>query len=185
MIRALAYRDLAEQAVAELTPGLSDRGRRNASRFLLHLAWHEGMQLTRRTQLSGGPARGFSQFEAHRARDALDYAAARSLTARIAEIAGTSVAEISQATASLPRYGTSRAPWFPKDNLIESLLRTVDRFNVYLTRIALMKIPAAIPADTAARASYWFRYWKVADPDPDGQQARFRRAADEVEGMLV
>lgn len=182
--RALTYRTLAVRAVADLSLRLDASARANVTSFLLHLAWHEGLKLTRRAQLDSGPARGFSQFEAHRARDTLEYAAQRNLIEKLTAVGGRSTAEIDHATAALPRYGTPRAPWFPAGNLIGELLRTVDLFNVYLTRIALMKVPAAIPESNSGHANYWFKHWKVTDTDPNTQRARFKSAADEVDVLV-
>jgi lysozyme len=182
--RAASFLSLVGAAVDRLDAGSPAPVRANVKRFLLHVGWHEGMELTRREQLGDGPARSFFQLEAHRAKDAMEYAISSGHLGTLAGIAGKSEAELAQATAALPAFGGPNAPWFPPGNLIGSLLVQIDYFAACLTRIAFKKVPAAIPGDNDGHARYWFTYWKVTDADPDGQRLRFRSAADAVD-MLV
>src|SRR4051794_24040813 len=68
--RALAFWPIVSHRVDDLdeTPSL------NVKKFLIHVAWHEGDKLQARTQYGGGPGRSFFQFEAYRAKEAVQYA---------------------------------------------------------------------------------------------------------------
>ena len=67
------------------------------------------------------------------------------------------------------------AAW-PADGLIERLLGddddAVDLFAIYLARIALKRIPAAIPTNPDGHAAYWADHWKVIFDSPADRTAK-------------
>lgn len=73
--RALAFWPIISGCVDDLDESPSD----NTKRFLLHVAWHEGDKLRTRLQYGDGPGRSFFQFEAYRAKEALQYARQKDL----------------------------------------------------------------------------------------------------------
>jgi len=161
--------------------------------FMLHLVWHESRRCRTRTQDANGPARGFPQFEAHRARDTLEYAsgnkdkkpywdvlveACQGSTPSLTEV------ELEAAWSALPKWGTSGAATFPDGNPVEDLLITNDYFGAVLLRVALKKVPAALPNAVGDEAEYWARHWKRAGATADEKQ-RFLSAALEVDRLLL
>ncbi|HRQ45527.1 MAG TPA: M23 family metallopeptidase [Rhodocyclaceae bacterium] len=183
--RASAFLALAEACSNDLDASADARQKATIVRFLARLAWHEGAQLLHRSQLAKGPARGFSQFEAHRAKDALEYAKQKKLLPTLETVSGETSAALEAATKALPSYGAARSAFFPAGNLIERLLLENDLFGVYLTRIAFKKVPESVPGEIAAQADYWFKYWKVTDPDPPGVRQKFIRSAQQLDALIV
>jgi len=64
-------------------------------------------------------------------------------------------AEIDSAGDALPSSGGG---W--NGNLIETLRTSNDLFASYLCRIALRKLPSAIPTGVDAHSEYWATNWK-------------------------
>lgn len=183
--RASAFIALAESCTNDLDASANAQQKAAIVRFLARLAWHEGAQLLHRRQLANGPARGFSQFEAHRAKDALEYAKQKKLMPTLVNVSGQTLAALEAATKALPAYGAPRSAYFPAGNLIESVLLENDLFGVYLTRIAFLKVPQVVPSGINAQADYWFKHWKVTDPDPQGVKQKFIRSAQQLDALIV
>jgi hypothetical protein len=129
-------------------------------------------------QYGNGPARSFFQFEAHRAKDALEYAKQSRCLDELARVSKRSEQELTAAT------GQPNSPYFPSSNLIEQLLCTDDLFGAYLARIAFRKEPAAIPTTNAGYADYWHQYWKVTGGNPSQLKPQFKAKADQAEGYI-
>jgi hypothetical protein len=187
--RAMQMRRILQAVCARVGDG-THAG--NSGRFMLHLVWHESRRCRTRRQDGDGPARGFPQFEAHRARDTLEYAHRRSndlplwnllVEAAQAAMPGVTDLELYLGWRRLPAYGEDRAPWYPEGNLIERLLLTSDLFGALLMRIALRKIAAPLPTRGDDDAAYWAAHWKRVDVGPD-ELRRFRTAATEVGRLL-
>lgn len=157
----------------------------NIRMFLLHVAWHEGLKLTTRTQDKDvvgdekGPARSFYQFEAHRARD--DYMqAVKGFKQRLSALVGVSKQteiKLNDEFEKLPDKGS----YYPKDNLIEELMLSNDAFASCLIRFSIMRFPEKVPDSNIGHADYWFKYWKKSDPEPEKVKKAFLDAAKEVD----
>jgi len=163
---------------------LDSDSKRQTRGFLLHVGWHEGARLTTRSQIGGGPGRSFFQFEAYRAKEALQYAEQLGVMDKVAAVTSNAVADINAARDALPNYGDQGASNFPDGNLIQDLLLSNDLFGTYLVRIAFRKVPAPIPASNTDQAAYWYQYWKVTGGDPDTLKATFKAEADEVDSLV-
>lgn len=164
---------------SDLDGGLSEEAQGTIRSFLLHVAWHEGVKLTRRKQMQGGPARSFFQFEMAKARDAADYAIRKNWLGKLAARCNCAEADLKKAIAEL----TSGSA-FPEGNLVRTLLETHDLFACYLARIAFKRVPETIPATNSKHAEYWYRYWKVTGGDPRTLRKNFQNAANEVDRLL-
>jgi hypothetical protein len=182
--RVVQFWELIRQCVDELDAGSSESLKENIRRFLLHVAFWEGDELRARVQYGNGPARSFFQFEAHRAKDALQYAKQSHNLDELARVSKRSEQELTAATGQLPSYGQPNSPYFPSGNLIEELLRVDDLFGAYLARIAFRKVPAAIPTTNAGHADYWYQYWKVTGGNPSQLKQQFRAKADRADGYI-
>jgi uncharacterized protein (TIGR02594 family) len=164
----------------------------HATRFLVHLAWHEAAACTARAQHGGGPARGLPQFEAHRARDTLEYAFRRRndrvfwrhavSAARTTEPAITD-ASLEAAWRALPEFGDPQASRFPQGSVVERLLLSNDYFALTCARIALKKLPAALPHAAEADLDYWARHWKVTNVSA-ADRANFEQARAAIDQVL-
>lgn len=185
--RVATFWPLLGAVVADMDGAASAAARKNIQRFLLHVAWHEGLRLTRRVQLGNGPARSFFQLEAHRAKEAALYARREGWVSKLATAAGTTDQLIDSATNALPTFdpndpnGSAR---FPVPNDIETALRTRDLFGIYLTRIAFKSVPEAVPTTNAGHATYWYRYWKRSGGDPSQLKRIFEDASDQVDLLI-
>lgn len=151
--------------------------------FLLHVGWHEGAALKARTQIGGGPGRSFYQFEAPRAKDAVAYAKQKGWLGRLATSSGKSEMELADAGDALPAAGA-----WPANSLIEQLLGAADQdvFATDMIRVALKKIPAAVPAGLDDQAEYWAKHWKIqfaSDADRVAKKAQFKAAAQAVDAL--
>jgi hypothetical protein len=161
--------------------------RDNPSRFLLHVAWHEGRRLETREQDGGGPGRSFFQFEPLRAKEVVEYANQKGWLDKLVAAADSNIQEILTAAGNLP---TSGSTW-PSNNLIEKFLGkspfTSDLFATYLARIAFKKIPQSVPGGNDNHAIYWAEHWKRKFSPPEDrarQIAVFTKAADAVDKIL-
>jgi hypothetical protein len=164
--------------------GATPAQRLNASLFLLEVAWHEGARLTTRIQLPTGPGRSFYQFEMVRAREAVEYANQNDNSTTwlddLAAAAGHTGAEILAAAQQLG------GAW-PAGNLVDQRLRNDDLFASILIRVALKKLPQAIPTSVAGHATYWADQWKRVFDDVDDrteQVARFTSEITEVRALV-
>lgn len=184
--RVSAFWPILGEAVDSLDAGRDEATRANVRRFLLHVAWHEGMHLTKREQLNGGPGRSFFQFEAYRAKETLQYAQKKGLLGLLAGGDATLAAELPAATAELPDYqsGVTSCSFFPAGCRIEALLTGDDGFATRLARIAFRMIPAAIPTDNAGHAEYWYKWWKRSGGDETKLVATVTQEADEVDQLI-
>lgn len=179
--RAKDYMAMLFQATSDLDSTLSEAERSNIRSFLLHLAWHEGARLTARRQIPTGPGRGFSQFEPARAAEAVAYAEQKHLAGKLASVGGTTEANLKAA-----RLAITGNSW-PADGLIEQLLTGNDLFNGYLTRVALKKLPEAIPQGNDQHAKYWADHWKCkfsSTAEREKQVKIVKKSSDEVDGLL-
>ena len=182
-----AVRAQAMLGLLDTVLGMLD-GNTNAKMFLLRVAWHEGARLRARRQGGGGPALSFFQFEAHRARDAGDYARAKGLVPKIAQLCADTEAALNGGIAALPLFDAAhpnQSARFPAGNLIGTLLETYDAFGIALARIAFKKVPAAVPSTIEEQAQYWYTYWKVSGGDPAVLRARFAAEARELDTLLL
>lgn len=184
--RVSAFWSILGQVVESLDAGRDKATQDNIRRFLLHVAWHEGMLLTKREQLSGGPGRSFFQFEAYRAKETLQYAAKKGLLDLLAGGDAALVAELPAATDELPDFqaGKVSCSFFPDGCRIEALLTGDDGFGARLARIAFRMIPAAIPADNAGHAEYWYKWWKRTGGDQAKLVATVTQEADEADQLI-
>lgn len=162
---------LVTAAVEELDSTASASTKANTVLFLMRVAWHEGAQLSARRQNGGGPGRSFFQFEPGKVKDGVDHAVTRNEIVDLATSGGSTSQRIQDSEDDL----TLGAAW-PSDGLIERLLGddddAVDLFAIYLARIALKRIPAAIPADVDGHATYWADHWKVSFDSPADRTAK-------------
>lgn len=183
MKRALAFWPIVGASIDDLDANPSD----NTKRFLLHVAWHEGDKLQTRIQYGGGPARSFFQFEAYRAKEALQYARHAGYIDKLAPVSGNTKKQLKDAEDDLPDYDPkdSSCSYFPDGNLIRTLLEQNDGFGTYLVRIAFKKVPASIGQTNADHAAYWYSYWKVSGGDPDALKRTFAKEADEVDKLIA
>lgn len=181
--RVLALWPIIEACVDALDTNPSE----NTKRFLLHVAWHEGDKLRTREQYANGPARSFYQFEAYRAKEALQYARQAGFIDKLAATSGFSKKELKTAEDGLPTYDPNDAScsYFPDGNLVRTLLEENDQFGTYLVRIAFRKVVAAIGQTNEEHADYWYRYWKITGGDQDQLKKKFTKEADEVDALLV
>lgn len=181
--RALAFWPIIGACVDALDASPSD----NTKRFLLHVAWHEGDRLRTRAQYGGGPARSFFQFEAYRAKEALQYARQAGYADKLAAASGNSKKDLKSAEDGLPDYDPqdNTCSYFPAGNLIRTLLEENDQFGTYLVRIAFKKVAASIGQTNADHADYWYRYWKVSGGNPEQLKKTFVMEADEVDALLA
>lgn len=185
--RVATFWNTLSTVVADLDADATPEARGNVRRFLLHVAWHEGMKLTARKQLANGPARSFFQLEAHRAKEAGSYADTKGWIARLAGACGRTVDEVRTGIAALPLFDSGNpnaSARFPEGNVIEEALRARDLFGAYLARIAFKKVPKPLPSGNAHHAQYWFDHWKVRDPDPAKVKKAFEDACDEVDALI-
>ncbi|MER9002577.1 hypothetical protein NKI15_02950 [Mesorhizobium sp. M0862] len=183
MKRAVAFRPIVGACVDALDPNPSD----NTKRFLLHVAWHEGDKLRTRVQYGDGPARSFFQFEAYRAKEAMQYARQAGYIDKLAGTTGNTKKELKDSEDDLPGYDPkdSSCSYFPDGNLIRTLLEQNDQFGAYLVRIAFKKVAAAIGQTNAEHADYWYTYWKVSGGDPDALKKVFAKEANEVDKLVA
>ena len=183
---------LISDAVEDLQSQSPSDTKLNIEKFLLHVAWHEGRFLYTRVQDprqpgdAPGPGRSFFQFEPARAKDALDYAKQREADKHWFTLLAT---RSGQTTAALESAGNDLflATDWPQGNLIEQLLRENDLFGVYLTRMALARLPSAIPFDNSGHAQYWADHWKIVFNSPDDKAeliARFTSEANDVDRYI-
>ncbi|NTE57479.1 hypothetical protein G6M78_20670 [Agrobacterium tumefaciens] len=181
--RALALWPIIGTCVDALDASPSE----NTKRFLLHVAWHEGDKLRTREQYGNGPARSFYQFEAYRAKEALQYARQAGYIDKLVATSGYSKKELKAAEDALPNYDPkdSACSYFPSDNLIRTLLEENDQFGTYLVRVAFRKVAASIGVSNAEHADYWYKYWKVSGGNPDQLKKTFTKEADEVDALLA
>ncbi len=155
----------------------------NVKLFLLHVAWYEGMRVTKRLQVGGGPGRSFFQFEAPRAKDAMLYAKSKGWLPKLSTACGNSSEELEAAGTALPNSGS-----WPSGNLIESLLAAdnQDLFATLLTRIAFRKVPGSIPPGNQNHAVYWADHWKIVFESPADRAAKiaqFKANADNADAV--
>ena len=186
--RAREMVSLIDQVLAILDPSTTPAARATPARFLLRVAWHEGDRLRARAQYQDGPARSFFQLEAHRARDAGDYARMKGWLGTLGKLAGVPEAPLRDAFLALPSWNAAdpaASAWFPAGNQVGTLLEKSDAFGIALTRIAFKKIPAAIPTSIQEQAAYWYKYWKRAGGDPGALQSAFAAEASSLETMLA
>jgi hypothetical protein len=170
--------------VDDLDSNQSAADRLKGRGFLLHVAWHEGARLTTRYQNGGGPARSFFQFEAFRAKEAMEYAQQKGWLATLSTVSAETETKLKAAATALPKYGDTNASQFPANNLVHDLLVGNDLFGAYLARIAFKKVTAAIPASNKDQAAYWYKWWKVTGGDPDELKKTFEAEADEVDKLI-
>ncbi len=169
--------------ISDVVNNIDDNPSDNVKRFLLHVAWHEGARLTTRIQGGGGPARSFYQFEAYKAREAMEYARAQGFMDFLVNSSGGSTdADLKAASDQLP--STTAEPYFPDGNLIKTLLETNDPFGTYLVRIEFKRYSAAIGPTNQDHTDYWYTYWKGTDPDPAGVKKQFLADCNEVDQLL-
>lgn len=197
--RLAVMRQLIMQAVNFFYPNADDdetvAKSINLQLFLLRVAWHEGRQLLTRLQekspgIPKGPGRSFFQFEPGKAKDGITYAAAKEsglgYLSKLAVISGHTKSELNDAADELKLY----QPW-PDGNLIEKLLgesdETNDLFAVYLTRLALARIPDELPFTVEGHADYWAKFWKAQFNDGDEEQQKqiFIAEANAIDSSLV
>jgi hypothetical protein len=179
-------RELVTFAVDELDETAASDAKKNTVLFLMRVAWHEGSQLTARRQNGGGPGRSFFQFEPAKAKDGVDYAVTKKVIGDIAATAGSTSKRVEDSAKDL----VLGSPW-PNGGLIEKLLggenEAVDLFGIYLARVCLKRIPAAIPTDLAGQAEYWAKHWKVkfdSDADRTAKINQFKDNAAKLDGHL-
>jgi hypothetical protein len=185
--RVAQFWTILGSVVGDLDSAASAAVRAIIERFLLHVAWHEGAKLTARAQFGDGPARSFFQLEAHRAKDAADYAQVKGWVGKLATAAGVSDAEITAAAAALPSFDPNdpdASAKFPSPNAIGDALGKNDLFGAYLTRIAFKKVPEAIPETNAEQAAYWYDNWKRSGGDPQQLQQIFKAESDAADQLI-
>lgn len=171
--RATAFHELAREALQQL----DGRVRDEIAVFLVRTGWHEGADLTKRTQHPGGPGRGFIQFEPGAAKDAIGRAEQKRWLPALATAAATRGADLKSAAARL----ALGQPW-PTGNLIESSLLSYDLFGLMLARSYLSTTSAAIPADLEAQADYWEKWWhRVTAPQ---KKAKWIADAKRLDGVM-
>jgi hypothetical protein len=177
---------LVDEVVQRMHPADPDEKKLNLKKFLLHVPWHEGAFLQYRRQQPSGPGRSFFQFEPPLAKDAVMYAkqqeAAKKWLSLLAEASGQTKEALEAAGNQLPNSGG-----WPADNLVEKMLLDKDLFGIYLARIALAKIPAAIGTSHEAHAQYWADHWKkVFDSAAQKKELmeRFAKESQEADGLL-
>jgi hypothetical protein len=95
---------IINQVVNDLDATPSD----NVKLFILHVGWHEGLDLTKREQVGGGPGRSFFQFEPPLAKDAIAYAKTKGWVGKLAAAAGKTETEVEDAGDALPSSGAGR-----------------------------------------------------------------------------
>lgn len=180
--RALAFFPIISTVVNDLDSTPRD----NVKRFLMHVAWHEGARLTSRLQI-GGPARGFFQFEAYRAKEALKWASSKKLTGTLAKAANRSEDDLNDSTRELPDFDQNdkSCSSFPTSNLVRFLLETNDQFGTYLARIEFTRFSQPIGNTNVDHAEYWYRYWKRTGGDASRLKKIFADEAKEVDGLIV
>src|SRR5262245_32229570 len=186
--RAREMVQLIDQVLAILDPSATPAARATPARFLLRVAWHEGDRLRARAQYGDGPARSFFQLEAHRARDAGDYARTKGWLGTLGTLAGALEEELRDAFLALPSWNAAdpaASAWFPAGNQVGTLLEESDAFAIALARIAFKKVPAAIPASIDDQAAYWYQHWKRAGGNPGALQSAFAAEASSLETMLA
>lgn len=154
--------DTIDTVVSDLDSNPQD----NTKRFLVHLAWHEGQQITKRKQNDGGPARSFYQMERAKAIDAVEYAQTKGWLGKLATAAGGGTTEAQLKTALNELKQSPTTPSFPAGNLIGQKLESNDLFGTYMARIALRRIPDAIGIGNQKHAEYWADHWKVKFDSP-------------------
>ena len=169
--RVTHMKRLVEAAVDKLDSSASTTAKENTVLFLMRVAWHEGAQLSTRRQNGGGPGRSFFQFEPGKAKDGVNHAVTRNEIVDLATSGGSTSQRIRDSEDDL----ALGAAW-PADGLIERLLGddddAVDLFAIYLARIALKRIPAAIPTNADGHATYWADHWKVSFDSPADRTAK-------------
>ncbi|UUO04949.1 hypothetical protein M4951_16335 [Blastopirellula sp. J2-11] len=176
--RVVAMWKILDTVVADLDSGNSNAVSLNKKKFLLHVAWHEGAFLKKRKQVGGGPGRSFFQFEAPLAKDAVLYAKQKNWLDRLATASGKSEQQLESAANAI-----TGGSW-PANNAIEEALLDSDLFGAYLARIALKKVPEAIPTGNAAHAVYWADHWKRVFESPEQRAElieRFENESDTVD----
>ncbi|PQO28493.1 hypothetical protein DTL21_28235 [Bremerella cremea] len=176
--RVAAMWKIIDKVVSDLDSGNTSSVSLNKKKFLLHVAWHEGAFLKHRKQIGGGPGRSFFQFEAPLAKDAVLYAKQKNWLGRLASASGKTENELETAANAI-----TGGSW-PDDNAIEESLLESDLFGTYLARIALKRIPQAIPTGNAAHAEYWADHWKRVFSSPEQRAElieRFENEADDVD----
>jgi hypothetical protein len=158
----------------------------DVKRFLMRVSWHEGAKLKHRKQLGGGPGRSFFQFEPGKAKDGVDYADSKGWLGKLATAGSTTEADLKTSAAAL----TLGSPW-PAGGLIEKLLGVAgsesDLFAVYVARVALKRLPSAIPEGLDAQTTYWADNWKVqfdSPADRTAKMAQFKTNALELEKLF-
>lgn len=183
--RVASMWELISDAVDDIQSQSSADVKDNVKRFLLHVAWHEGRFLRTRVQdpknngATPGPGRSFFQLEPPRAKDAVDYAKQREpdrhwLTL-LATRSGLSKQELETASIELLLSATT----WPANSKIETCLRESDLFGVYMTRMALARLPAVIPPGNREHATYWADNWKKIFKSPEERELLIARFIEE------
>jgi hypothetical protein len=184
--RKSAMIGLIAQVVNDLDLNKNGIVYQNVSAFILHVGWHEGLELTKRRQVWGGPGRSFFQFKPPRAKEAVAYAKVKGWFDRLVKSSGKTGAEIEAGANALPSSGST----WPEDNPIESLLASDDQdlFATYLIRIALQKVLQAVPKPNDLQAVYWADRWKLVFASAEDRQEKinqFKANADAVDKLVV
>lgn len=122
--------------------------------FHVRTGWHEGMDLTKRTQHPTGPGRGFLQMEPGAARDAIDRAVQKQWIDKIATAASTSAKPLREAASEL----ALGKPW-PAGNLVQASLLNVDIFALMAARAYLSRGAEPIPEDLVQQSEFWEAHW--------------------------
>lgn len=153
--RAKQYIILAREAIQ-----LIDKVERsNVLTFLVRTGWHEGGDLTMRTQYPNGPGRGFPQLEAGAAKDAVERAVQKDWISHLAAAAATKTDSLQDAAKELEL----NKPW-PAGNLIEDSLLKFDLFGLLMARSYLTRTSVDIPVDIKDQSDFWEDHWhKVKD----------------------
>jgi hypothetical protein len=122
--------------------------------FHVRTGWHEGMDLTKRTQHPTGPGRGFLQMEPGAARDAIDRAVQKQWIDKIATAASTTAKPLREAASEL----ALGKPW-PAGNLVQESLLNVDIFALMAARAYLSRGAEPIPEDLVQQSEFWEAHW--------------------------
>lgn len=148
--RARQFLELAHQAIQSLDGSVGAA----ILSFHVRTGWHEGMDLTKRTQHPSGPGRGFLQMEPGAAKDAIARAVNKRWIDKLAMAASTTAKLLEKAASDL----ALGRPW-PVGNLIQASLLDYDIFALMAARAYLSRGPEPIPEDLVQQSEFWEAHW--------------------------
>jgi hypothetical protein len=173
-VRAAQFIELAREAIQSLDGGVGSA----LLTFHVRTGWHEGADLTKRSQHPQGPGRGFLQMEPGAAIDAISRAVQKKWIDKLAAAAATTSALLKQAVDEL----ALGKPW-PAGNLIQESLLTYDLFALMMARAYLSRSVNAVPSDLEAQSEFWEDNWhRVEDL---GKKAKWLADAKRLDKLIA